>query len=78
MVDSAYADMMQADASVPYNHDEYERCSQVLKAALLVFANGDTRYANALWNCLIDSGEEILWYVGRWSHAELMEMEDRY
>lgn len=78
VVDQAHDDLMKANMAEPYNHGEYERCERVLNAALVVFANGDADYANALRNCLLDSGEEVMSYVNRFDRSYLMEWVGRY
>lgn len=78
VVDQAHDDLMKANSAYPYNTSEYDRCERVLTAALVVFANGDMSYANALRNLLLDSGEEIMWYVNTYSREFLMEYENRY
>lgn len=78
MVDQAQVDLMSANSAYPYNTSEYGRCERILSAALVVFANGDADYANALRNCLLDSGEEITYYVNTFSRVEIMEMLHRY
>jgi|SRR5687768_2010483 len=78
LVDQAYQGTVDANLATPYNHSEYERCERVLKAALVVFANGDMDYANALRNLLLDSGEEIMYYVNTYSREENLEYVDRY
>lgn len=78
LVDTAQADVLKANMAQPYNHNEYERCSRVLDAALVVFANGDVDYANALRNHLLDSGEEVMYYVERFDRETIMEWVGRY
>jgi hypothetical protein len=71
VVDQCYADMMTANAATPYSHEEYDRCESVLRAALVMLTNGDQPYANALREALSDSGEEINYYLTKWTRNVL-------
>lgn len=66
IVDQCYRDMMTANAAAPYSHEEYDRCDEMLKAALVLLTNGDMPYARALRDALSDSGEEIHYYLTKW------------
>lgn len=56
VADQCYTDMMDANSADPYVHDEYDRCDQVLTAALVMLTNGDMPYARALRRAFTDSG----------------------
>ena len=78
LVDQAHQAVYDANLVEPYNHEDYERCERVLRAALMVFANGDTAYANALRNLLLDSGEPVMYYVNHHDHETIMDYVDRW
>ena len=46
-----------------YDHAEYERLSDLFKAALLCFTNGDQQFADAFYHFFLDSGENVMWYT---------------
>ena len=71
VVDQCYRNMMDANGADPYSHDEYDRCDQVLRAALALLTNGDMPYARSLHDALSDSGEEINYYLTEWSRDVL-------
>jgi hypothetical protein len=63
VVDQCYTDMMTANGTEPYSHEEYDRCDQVLTAALVMLTNGDMPYARALRWAFTDSGENAHYYL---------------
>jgi hypothetical protein len=63
VVDQCYRNMMHANSADPYVHDEYDRCDEVLKAALVMLTNGDMPYARALRWAFTDSGEDAHHYL---------------
>lgn len=62
-VDKAHGNMLEVNSEIPYVHAEYERHSRLLKAALVIYTNGDMHYAEALYMALIDSGESVEYYA---------------
>jgi hypothetical protein len=73
--DKAHSDMLKANAAQPYVHEEYARHERLLKAALMLWTDGDAPYAAALFDAYVDSNEELEWYVrrGGWSRDDLVQ-----
>ena len=65
VVDQCYRNMMDANATEPYVHADYDRWDKMLNAALVLLTNGDMPYAEALRWHFLDSGEDIRWYLER-------------
>jgi len=69
-----HAAMLRANSADPYVHAEYRRHESLLKAALMLWTDGDEPYAAALFDAYLDSDEELDWYVrgGGYSRDELV------
>lgn len=63
--DKAHADMMAVNGGTPYVHAEYYRHERLLKAALMLWTDGDAPYAEALFDAYVDSNEDLEWYTRR-------------
>jgi hypothetical protein len=63
-INAAWRSILTANATEPYNHAEYERCTRVAKGLLIAFTDGDQEYADALMNAFHESNETLEWYLG--------------
>ena len=73
-VDNAFVAMMKANAAEPYVHAEYERCSRILNAYIMIYAEGDADYAYAIREAFLDSHESLAYYVLAFGKESLMSM----
>jgi hypothetical protein len=62
LVDAAHQAVLDANTT-PYDHDEYERCDRVFTSAVMVYAQGDEKFAGALIEAFRDSGESVAYYL---------------
>lgn len=63
LVDAAHQAVLDANGTQPYDHDEYERCDRVFTSAVMVYAQGDEKFAEALIEAFRDSGECVAYYL---------------
>lgn len=77
-VDAAYRARMAANRTMPYVHADYVTADAALDAELLAFTNGDQAYAEALREALMDSGEDLAYYLSTWTRDELVALMDPY
>jgi hypothetical protein len=73
IADEHRAAMLEANLAEPYIHADYDRQERLLKAALLLFTEGDADYAEAIYDNVITSGETAEWLTETYSRQDLIE-----
>lgn len=77
-IDSAFKQMMIANAAEPYIHEEYSRCERIWKAWIAIYTKGNLDQAYALEQAFHDSNENMEWYMGKYGIDWLCENFRRF
>lgn len=73
IADKHFADMLTANMTEPYNHDEYTRHLNMARAACLLLCEGDYNLAAALVDAFHESNEAMAWYVTQYTREQLLD-----